>query len=53
MNPIISSAAPARHGKIISEGYVHAKGSMRDLASTTTKPAGTVPTGPLPARTSK
>jgi len=51
--PDYSSAPPARYGKVLNEGYVHAKGSMKDLASTTTKPAGTVPSGPLPARASK
>ena len=45
--PDYSSAPPARHGKVLSEGYVHAKGSVHDLASTTTKPAGTTPSGPL------
>jgi hypothetical protein len=51
--PDYSAAPPARHGKVLNEGYVHAKGSMRDLASTTSKPAGTVPTGPLPAPAAK
>jgi len=51
--PDYSSSAPARHGKALNEGYVHAKGSMKDLASTTRKPAGTVPSGPLPAPTSQ
>lgn len=41
--PDYSSAPPARHGKILNEGYVHAKGSMKDLASTTRKPTGTTP----------
>lgn len=42
--PDYSSAPPARQGKILNEGYVHAKGSMKDLASTTRKPTGTTPT---------
>lgn len=41
--PDYSSAPPARNGKILSEGYVHAKGSMKDLSSTTTKPSGVTP----------
>jgi hypothetical protein len=41
--PDFSSAPPARYAKTASEGYVHAKGSMKDLPSTTTKPAGTSP----------
>lgn len=48
--PDYSSTAPARHAKILNEGYVVAKGSMRDLTSTTTKPTGTTPSGPLPAK---
>jgi len=51
--PDYSSAPPARHGKILNEGYVSAKGSM-SLPSTTAKPSGATPSGPLPAkRTSK
>lgn len=42
--PDYSSAPPARHGKVLNEGYVHAKGSMKDLSSTTGKPSGTSPT---------
>jgi hypothetical protein len=41
--PDYSSAAPARHGKILSEGHLVAKGSVRDLPNTTTKPTGTSP----------
>jgi len=51
--PDYSSAAPARHGKVLNEGHVAAKGSMRSLPNSTAKPAGTVPSGPLPAKTSK
>lgn len=46
--PDYSSAAPARHGKILNEGHVIAKGSMRDLPSTTAKPTGTSPSAPTP-----
>ena len=49
--PDYSSAAPARHAKILNEGYVSAKGSM-SLPSNTSKPSGTTPTGPLPAKRS-
>lgn len=54
--PDYSSAPPARYGKALNEGYVHAKGSMKDLASTTSKPAGMTPasggtvSSALPAR---
>jgi hypothetical protein len=41
--PDFSSTAPARHAKTASEGYVNAKGSMKDLSSTTAKPTGTSP----------
>ena len=41
--PDYSSAPPARFGKIKSEGYVDAPGSMRNLSSTTEKPTGTEP----------
>lgn len=41
--PDFSSAPLARNGKLLSEGYVHAKGSIKDLASTTRKPTGTSP----------
>ena len=43
--PDYSSAPLARNGKVLSEGHVIAKGSMRDLPNTTAKPAGTSPTG--------
>jgi hypothetical protein len=51
-DPDFSSAAPSRNGKILSEGYVNSKGSMRDLKSSTTKPTGTSLSGktaPSPA----
>lgn len=41
--PDYSSAAPARRGKALHEGHVIAKGSMRDLPNSTTKPTGTSP----------
>ena len=41
--PDISSAAPARHGKILNEEYVAAKGSMRSLPNSVAKPSGTAP----------
>lgn len=50
--PDTSSAPPARHAKVLSEGYVEAKGSM-SLPSSTSKPSGTTPSGPLPAKSSK
>jgi hypothetical protein len=51
--PDYSSAAPARHGKMLNEGYVAAKGSLRGLPNSTDKKPGTIPTGPLPAKRSK
>lgn len=51
--PDFSSAPPARYGKTASEGYVHAKGSMKDLPSTTAKPAGTSPSAAPAKRASK
>ena len=44
-----SSAPPAKHAKILNEGHVAAKGSLRGLPNSTSKPAGTTPSGPLPA----
>jgi hypothetical protein len=41
--PDYSSAAPARHGKALSEGHVVAKGSVRDLPNSTATPTGTSP----------
>ena len=43
--PDTSSAAPSRGGKLLSEGYVNARGAMRNLDTTTCKPAGTNPLG--------
>jgi hypothetical protein len=49
-HPDYSSAPPARHAKVLSEGYVAAKGSMR-LPSSTAKPAGTPPSKtPIPSK---
>jgi hypothetical protein len=42
--PDHSSTAPSRNAKILNEGYVAAKGSMRSLPNSTAKPAGTAPT---------
>lgn len=47
--PDFSSAAPARLGKILSEGYVNSKGSMRGLSSTTSKPSGKSPSTKAPS----
>lgn len=41
--PDYSSAPLARHGKLLSEGHVMAKGSMRDLPNSTATPTGTSP----------
>jgi hypothetical protein len=46
--PDFSSAPPARHAKILNEGYVEAKGSMKDLTSSITKPTGTSPSSSSP-----
>jgi len=51
--PDYSSAAPARHGKMLNEGHVAAKGSLRGLPNSTDKKPGTIPTGPLPAKRTK
>lgn len=48
--PDYSSAPPARNGKIISEGYVAAKGSMPQLTSSTAKPSGVTPSGAASAK---
>jgi len=51
--PDYSSAFPARNAKMQSEGYAPAAGSVTGLPPTTTsKPPGTEPSGPLPARSS-
>ena len=49
--PDHSSAPLARHGKLLSEGYVDAKGSMKHLKSTTSLPKGVEPTSFTPAKT--
>lgn len=51
--PDFSSAPPSRYAKTASEGYVHAKGSMKGLPSTTTKPTGTSPSAPTTKLASK
>jgi hypothetical protein len=48
--PDYSSTAPARFAKILSEGHVAAKGSMRNLPNSTDKLVGATPSGPLPAK---
>jgi hypothetical protein len=47
--PDYSSTAPARNAKLASEGYVKANGSLR-LPSSTAKPSGKTPSGPIPAK---
>ncbi len=47
-----SSAPPSRGGKLLSEGYVNARGSVHNLKTSTCKPTGTTPLGsgpPTPA----
>jgi hypothetical protein len=51
--PDFSSAPLSRHGKQDSETYVKAQGSLASLPSSTSKPTGTTPSGPLPAKSSK
>ena len=51
--PDYSSAPLARHGKMLSEGHVVAKGSMRDLPNSTSAPTGTSPSSPPPTKSSK
>lgn len=51
--PDYSSAPLARHAKQDSETFVRAKGSLASLPSSTSKPTGTTPSGPLPAKSSK
>jgi len=49
--PDFSSAFPARQAKLQSEGHVVAKGSLRGLPSSTSKPTGTTPSAtPLAAK---
>lgn len=49
--PDYSSAPLARHAKMLSEGHVVAKGSMRDLPNSTTAPTGTSPSAASSVRT--
>jgi hypothetical protein len=51
--PDHSSAPLARHAKLLSEGYVEAKGSVKNLKSTTSIPTGTKPTSFAPAKSTK
>lgn len=51
--PDYSSTAPARHAKILNEGHVIAKGSMRDLTNTIAKPTGATPSSAPTVSTSK
>lgn len=51
--PDFSSAPLSRHGKQDSETYVKAQGSLANLPSSTSKPTGTTPSGPLPAKSAK
>lgn len=48
--PDYSSTAPARLAKILNEGHVAAKGSMRNLPNSTDKLVGATPSGPLPSK---
>jgi hypothetical protein len=50
--PDYSSAPLARHAKLLSEGYVEAKGSMKHLKTSTDIPTGTEPSTftPSPAK---
>lgn len=51
--PDFSSAPLSRHAKQDSETYVKAQGSLASLPSSTSKPTGTTPSGPAPAKSSK
>lgn len=51
--PDYSSAPLARHAKLLSEGHVVAKGSMRDLPNSTTAPTGTSPSAAPAVRKGK
>jgi len=48
--PDYSSAPLARHGKLLSEGHVDAKGSMKHLKNSTSLPKGTEATSFTPAK---
>jgi hypothetical protein len=49
----LSSAPPSRGGKLLSEGYVNARGAVRNLQTSTCKPTGTMPLGDVPPAASK
>jgi hypothetical protein len=51
--PDYSAAPLARHAKLLNEGYVDAKGSMKHLANSTSLPKGTEPTSFKPAKSAK
>ena len=51
--PDYSSAPLARHAKLLNEGYVEAKGSLKDLSSTTEIPTGTEPSAFTPSAAPK
>lgn len=55
--PDYSSAPLARHAKMLSEGYVEAKGSLKHLSNSTSVPTGTEPssftTAKAPAKLAK
>ena len=44
--PDTSSSPLSRGGKLLSEGYVPARGSMESLPSSTAQPSGTIPASP-------
>lgn len=48
--PDYSSAPPSRYAKIVSEGYMPARGSTLALSNTTSMPKGTSPSTTAPAR---
>jgi hypothetical protein len=48
--PDHSSAPLARHAKLLNEGYVDAKGSIKHLTNSTSLPKGTEPTSFTPAK---
>jgi hypothetical protein len=48
--PDYSSAPLARHAKMLSEGYVEAKGSLKHLSNSTSIPTGTEPSSFTPAK---
>lgn len=44
-DPDVSSAAPSRGGKLLSEGHVNSRGAVSGLKSSTETPTGTTPLG--------